>query len=302
MILAATIAQAYVELRTAEAQLSVYERNLEARSDTVQITRWRERAGEGTRLESQQAASTLEQARATIPNITLAITQTTNLLAVLSGKTSGSLDSMLARSRGIPRPPSVLNVGIPADTLRQRPDVRAAQRGVEAAAARTKAAERDQLPNLGLHGDLSTTATKAANFLSPETVAASVVGSLSAPIFNAGRIRQTILVQSAQEKQALITYESTVLTALSEVEDTLAAVRSNRERLQTLDRAVVSAKEAATLAAQNYEAGQVDLLQVLESQRTLLSLEEQKTLTLGSHANAHIQLYRALGGGWSTGN
>lgn len=302
VILAATIAQAYVDLRTAEAQLSVYERNLEARSDTVQITRWRERAGEGTRLESQQAASTLEQARATIPNITLAITQTTNLLAVLSGKTSGSLDSMLARSRGIPRPPSVLNVGIPADTLRQRPDVRAAQRGVEAAAARTKAAERDQLPNLGLHGDLSTTATKAANFLSPETVAASVVGSLSAPIFNAGRIRQTILVQSAQEKQALITYESTVLTALSEVEDTLAAVRSNRERLQTLDRAVVSAKEAATLAAQNYEAGQVDLLQVLESQRTLLSLEEQKTLTLGSHANAHIQLYRALGGGWSTGN
>jgi NodT family efflux transporter outer membrane factor (OMF) lipoprotein len=297
--LAATVAESYIDLRAAEAQLAVYERNVSARSDTVQITRWKQEAGEGNGFETQQAASTLEQARATIPTLKLAITQTKNRLALLSGKTPGALDSLLAKPRGVPRPPSTLAVGIPANTLRQRPDVRAAERGVEAAAARTKSAEREQLPSLKLNGDLSTTASRYAAFLSPETAAASVLGSLSAPIFNAGRIKQTILVQSAQEKQALISYESTVLTALSEVENALAAVRRTQERLNTLEGAVTSARDAAKLAAQSFEAGQADLLQVLDTQRTLLSLEEQQTVTLGDNASAHVQLYRALGGGWS---
>ncbi len=129
--------------------------------------------------------------------------------------------------------------------------------------------------------------------------AANVLGNLSAPIFNAGRIKQTINIQSAQEKQALITYEGTVLRALSEVENALIAVNRTSERLQTLNGAVAAAKEAATLASQSYEAGQVDLLQVLDTQRTLLSLEEQQTITIGDRASAHIQLYKSLGGGWS---
>lgn len=97
----------------------------------------------------------------------------------------------------------------------------------------------------------------------------------------------------------MIAYESTVLTALSEVENALIAVRRTQERLGTLDGAITMAREAATLAQQSFEAGQADLLQVLDTQRTLLSLEEQQTLTLGTNANAHIQLYKALGGGWS---
>lgn len=297
--LAAAVAESYVDLRAAEAQLAVFERNIAARSDTVQITRWKQQAGEGNGFETQQAASTLEQTRATIPTLKLAVTQTKNRLALLSGKTPGALDSLLAKPRGVPKPSPVLAIGIPADTLRQRPDVRAAQRAVEAAAARTLSAEREQLPSLSLSGDLGTTASRAASFLSPETAAASIAGSLAAPIFNAGRIRQTIVAQSAQEKQALIAYESTVLTALSEVEDSLAAIRRTQERLATLGGAITSAREAATLAAQSFEAGQADLLQVLDTQRTLLSLEEQQTLTLGDNASAHIQLYRALGGGWS---
>lgn len=299
--LAAAVAEAYVDLRAAERQLAVYERNVAARADTVQITRWRQQAGEGNVFETQQAASTLEQARATIPTLKLAITQTKNRLALLAGQTPGTLDALLAKPRGVPRPPAMLALGIPADTLRQRPDVRSAQRAVEAAAFRTKSAERQQLPTLTLNGDLGTTATRAASFLSPETLAASVAGSLSAPIFNAGRIRETIHIQSALEKQALIAYESAVLTALSEVENALAATRRTQERLATLDGAITSAREAATLAQQSFEAGQADLLQVLDTQRTLLSLEEQQTLTLGDNASAHIQLYRALGGGWTSG-
>ncbi|HAL71369.1 MAG TPA: RND transporter, partial [Verrucomicrobiales bacterium] len=297
--LAAEVAEAYVDLRTAQAQLEVYQRNLSTRGDTVQITRWREQAGESTTFETQQAASTLEQARATLPSLKQTIEQTQNRLALLSGKTPGALDALLAPPRRVPEPAAVLALGIPADTLRQRPDVRAAERGVEAAVARTKSAEKERYPTLTLSGSLGVDALKAGSLLSPEVAAASLLGNLSAPIFNAGRIRQTINVQSAQEKQALIAYESTVLQALSEVENALIAVSRSSERLRTLDGAVTSAKEAATLAAQSYEAGQIDLLQVLDTQRTLLSLEEQQTLTQGDRASAHIQLYKALGGGWS---
>ena len=297
--LAANVADAYVDLRAAEAQIAVYERNIKALGDTVDITRWREEAGEGSSFETQQAASTLEQARATIPTLKQAISQTKNRLALLAGRTPGALDALLAKPRGVPRPPSMLALGIPAETLRQRPDVRATERGIEAAVARTKAAEREQLPSLSLSGVLSTDATKASEFLSPQTVAASVLGGLSSPIFNAGRIRQTINIQNAQEKQAVIAYESTVLTALSEVENALIAVRRTLERLGTLDGAIKLAREAATLAQQSFESGQVDLLDVLDTQRTLLSLEEQQTLTLGDNASAHIQLYKALGGGWA---
>ncbi|MBB5035868.1 efflux transporter outer membrane subunit [Prosthecobacter dejongeii] len=298
--LAAEVAEAYVDLRTAQAQLEVYQRNLSTRGDTVQITRWREQAGESTSFETQQAASTLEQARATLPTLKQTIEQTQNHLALLSGKTPGALNALLSSPRRVPVPASVLALGIPADTLRQRPDVRAAERGVEAAVARTRSAEKERYPNLTLSGSLGVDALKAGSLLSPEVAAASLLGNLSAPIFNAGRIRQTIHIQSAQEKQALIAYESTVLQALSEVENALIAVSRSSERLRTLDGAVTSAREAATLAAQSYEAGQIDLLQVLDTQRTLLSLEEQQTLTRGDRASAHIQLYKALGGGWSS--
>ncbi|WP_078811712.1 efflux transporter outer membrane subunit [Prosthecobacter debontii] len=297
--LAAAVAEAYVDLRTAESQLAVYERNLATRGETVQLTRWREQAGEGNSLETQQAVSTLEQARATIPTLKQTIEQTRNQLALLAGKTPGALNAQLMKRQKVPQPPSVLAIGIPAETLRQRPDVRAAERGIEAAVARVKSAEAERYPTLTLSGSLGLDALKSGSFFSPEVAAANAAGSLAAPIFNASRIRQTINIQSAQEKQVVIAYESTVLQALNEVENALIAINRTNERLQTLNGAVASAREAATLAAQSYEAGQVDLLDVLDAQRTLLSLEEQQTLTQGSRTTAHIQLYKALGGGWS---
>lgn len=297
--LAAEVADAYVTLRATQTQLTVYERNVAVREDTTQITRWREQAGEGTTFETQQAASTLEQARATIPQLKQTIEQTKNRLALLSGRTPGSLNALLAKSGSIPQPPSMLATGIPADTLRQRPDVRAAERALEAAVARTKSAEREQFPSLTLSGSIGIESLTTGTIFSPQSAAANAVGQLTAPIFNAGRIRQNIHIQSAQEKQALIAWEKAVLTALSEVEDALVAVQRTAERLKILDTAVASAREAEKLAADSYEAGQIDLLQVLDAQRTLLTLEEQQAVARSNQTSAHISLYKALGGGWS---
>lgn len=298
VFLAAEVAQTYVILRQAKAQLALKERTIATRGETAQIAHWREQAGVSSGLDSLQADSTLEQDRASLPTLRQTISQTQNELALLCGLVPGTLDIPLKVARPIPRPTSRLAIGIPAQTLQQRPDVRAAMRGVEAAAARTKAAERERLPSLDLRGSLSLEALRAGSLFSPETVAANLIGSLSAPIFDAGRISQNIAIQDAQTKQALINYELSVLTALKEVENALIAIRRLSERLETLGRAVKAAQQASLLATQQYQAGQVSLVEVLEAQRTLFSVQEQQVTTTADQTTAHIQLYKALGGGW----
>jgi len=297
--LAADVATAYVNLRSAEAELIVVQDSLDTRRETVQLTQWSEQAGTGNALDTQQAISTLEQARASIPTLQLSIAQSRNQLALLSGRTPGALDTLLAKPRAGPTMPTSFAIGIPADTLRQRPDVRAAERGVEAAVARTKAAQRERLPTLNLSGSLGIEALKAGRLLSPQSTVASVLGSLAAPIFNAGRIRNNIGIQSEKEKQALIAYESTVLSALTEVENALVALQRQGERLDILASAITAARKAAFLADMQFKAGQVDLFVSLDAQRTLLSLEQQEVTTRADRATACIQLYQALGGGWS---
>ncbi|MFA6960295.1 MAG: efflux transporter outer membrane subunit [Opitutaceae bacterium] len=297
--LAAEVASAYVTLRSTETQLDVVNRSLATRQETLQLTQWREQAGTGDALDTQQVISSLEQARASIPSLQQAVTQTRNQLALLSGRTPGSLDTLLSAAKPLPAAPSAIAIGIPAETLRQRPDVRAAEYGVQAAAARTSAARRERLPSLNLSGSIGVEALKAGKLFDPQTIVSSVVGSLTAPIFDAGRIRNTITIQSEQEKQSLIAYESTVLTALSEVENALVSVSRNAERLATLQRAAEAARTAESLASLQYQAGQVDLLTVLDAQRTRLSVEEQVVSTNADELTAHIQLYKALGGGWS---
>ena len=126
-----------------------------------------------------------------------------------------------------------------------------------------------------------------------------MLGSLAATIFDAGRIRNNITIQSEREKQALIAYEGTVLTALAEVENALIAVQRYSERLAILSLAITAARKAVTLSGMQFKAGEIDLFVSLDNQRTLLSLEQQGVITSADRATACIQLYQALGGGWS---
>ena len=297
--LAAEVASTYVSLRAAEAELKAVEASVATREETLQLTRWREQAGTGSTLETQQAITTLQQARASIPTLQQTLTATRNQLALLCSKTPGALDLQLGRTAQVPVAPGDLAIGIPAETLRQRPDVRAAGYAVEAAGARTSSARRDRFPSLSLNGSVGVDALSAGKLFSPENTISNVIGSLSAPIFTAGRIKQTIAIQTAAERQVLIAYESTVLKAFAEVENALAQIRHTTMRLDRLDQATVAAREAATLARQQYEAGQIDFLSVLDSERTLLGLEQNLVSTRADQTIAHIQLYKALGGGWS---
>ena len=298
--LASEIAIAYTNLRVDQASLEVLRRTIKTREETNQLASWRTQSGEADSLDSSQALTSLEQARAAVPALLQAIGQNHNLLALLAGKTPGSLDGLLASGKqAIPNPARSLAVGIPADTLRQRPDVRVAGYQLLAAAASTRAAAAERYPSLNLSGSLGLTSLRTGKLFNPEIAAAGFAAGITSPIFDAGRIRSNIEAQSAAEVQAYQTYRATVLTALSEVEDSLIACRRTGERLAILEKATVSAREAALLAQQRYEAGITDILTVLDSQRTLLGLEDSLFNVRASRTIAYIQLYKALGGGWS---
>ncbi len=300
--LASEIAIAYTSLRSNEAAMVVLLRNVKTREETSQLASWRTQAGEADALESSQALSSLEQARAGIPSLEQNISRSLNLLSLLSGKNPGTLDAALhAGNKGIPNPPRSLAVGIPADTIRQRPDVRIAGYQLLAAAANTRAVDAERYPSLNLSGTLGLNSLSTGKLFNPQTSTAGLAAGITSPIFDAGRIRANIAAQSAIEEQSFQGYRSTVLTALSETEDALVACRLTAERLDILEKATTAAREADLIARQRYKTGEIDFLSVLDAQRSLLGLESNLFTTRADRTNAYIQLYKALGGGWSAG-
>lgn len=301
--LAAEIAAAYTSLRAAETGLGILQRNIAIQEETFQFTDWRRQVGEADALEATQAEASLEQSRGAIPSLQQNIAQTRNLLARLCGREPGALDGFLKSSgNDIPSPARRLAVGIPADTIRQRPDVRIAGYQLISAVARTRAAEAERFPSLSLSGSLGLSSLSSTKIYNPESVAAGIVAGLAGPVFDAGRIRANIDASDAATDQALEAYRASILTALSEVEDSLIACRRSAERLAALEKATRLAREADQLARQRYKAGEIDFLTVLDSQRTLLSLEDSRLTTQTDRTTAYIRLYQALGGGWSAGS
>ncbi len=290
---------AYTDLRVAEARLRVLESNVSSREETSQLTDWREQAGLASRLEANQARSSLGQVRAERPATDQIATEARLRLDLLASEVPGALDELLATpAPGIPAPPESVSVGIPAATLRQRPDVRSSERQFEAAWARLGAAEAGKYPTFGISGSLDAQSDSLANLFDLDAVFANLVSGLTAPIFESGRIRDNIAVRDAQLEQAALNYQSTVLGALAEVERALSSFRTAEERIVELEDAVGAAAEAAELADRRYAAGLVDLLSVLDTQRTVFSLEEQLVIARGERSRAFSDLYRALGGGW----
>jgi outer membrane protein, multidrug efflux system len=299
-VLAAEIAIAYTNLRVSEASMVVLQETIKSREETNQLAAWRTQSGEADSLESSQALSSLEQARAAIPPLQQSVAQSRNLLTLLAGKAPGALDGLLSSGKKtIPTPARSLAIGIPADTLRQRPDVRLAGYQLLAAAASTRAADAARYPSLNLSGSLGLNSLSSGKLFNPETATAGIIAGITSPIFDGSRIRSNIAAQSAVEEQAYQAYRKSILTALSEVEDSLTACRRISERLDILEKAIAAAREADRLARQRYQAGVTDLLTVLDSQRTLLGLQDSLANVRASRTIAYIQLYKALGGGWS---
>ena len=297
--LAAEVASVYVALRAAETELAAVSETVRTLQETYSLSCWKERAGMGSALDAQSALANLEQTRSELPVFQQTIVESRNRLALLSGKTPGSLDTLLAKPAPVPQAPSSFAVGIPADTLRQRPDVRAAAHALEAAMARSSEARRQRFPSLTLSGSIGVEALRANKLTSPESVVSNLAAGLTAPIFSGGSISQTIKLQEARENEGLIAYQAVILGALSEVENALASVQHGAESLDAVGKAEAAASESSKLARLRYEAGDLDFYTYLDTQRTQFNLQESKIEKTASLTTAYITLYKALGGGWA---
>ena len=297
--LLAEVALNYVDLRSLQERIAVAQQNITARSQSSDISGWRYQAGLGSALDAEQARYALEQSRAQLPTLRTSLAQTMNRLAVLTGRPPGAVEALLVMPAPVPVTPLALAVGVPADVLRQRPDVRRAERQLAAQTARVGVASAAQYPNFSLLGTIGWETLSGGNLFTSATRVTALGANITQPIFNAGRIRQTIEVQNALQEQALATYESTLLTALQDVENALIAYAQEQQRYDALQAGATAAQNAATMALDQYTSGLVDFQVVLETQRALLLLQEQVVISAGEVTANLIRLYKALGGGWT---
>jgi NodT family efflux transporter outer membrane factor (OMF) lipoprotein len=299
---AAEVALTLLQLRGTQARKAIAQRNLASQFQTLRITQWRQEAGLVTQLDVEQARTAVEQVRAQLPLLAGSSAQAMNALAVLTGRAPGALHAKLAPSWGdaveLPAAPTDLALAIPAEVLRQRADVLAAEQQLIAATERVEQADAERLPSLQLGGSIGLNALSLGALGSGAGVA-SLLASVSVPIFDAGRLQAQVRQQEAARDDAAAGYRAAVLAALQEVEDALVALNTTREQLSAQQAAATSARTAATLAELRYRSGLVDFQNVLQTQRTLLLAEDSLAGATTTLATDHVRLYKALGGGWT---
>jgi NodT family efflux transporter outer membrane factor (OMF) lipoprotein len=296
--IAAEVATNYVDARLAQERLAIARDTLAIADDDLQIASWRRQAGLVSSLDVEQARAARAQSAASIPNIENGFSSATYRIAVLTGRAPGALTGELSVAKPIPKGPADVAVGIPADTLRQRPDVRAAERGLAAATARIGVAEAQLLPDLRLTGNIGTSAFSIGGLFN--AITGGIFSSLSQTLFDGGRLRSQVRSQRAATEAALAAYHQSVLTSLEDVENALNALRAARVRQVQFAIALEAASNSALLARTEYRSGLTDFQQLLEAERTLLSARDGVAASRGDEALALVQLYRALGGGWDS--
>ena len=296
--LLAEVALNYIEVRTYQARLSAAHANIKTQQETYELNRSRYEAGIIDELAVQQALYNLERSRSEIPTLQIGLEAAKNRLAVLLGKNPGALHQELEKAKPIPVPPVTVAVGVPAETLRNRPDIRQAERSLAAQTARIGVAKADLYPKLRLFGTIGLESVSSKDLLEWSSRTWSIGPTISWNIFDAGAIRQNIKVQTARQEQALIQYESAVLNAQEEVENILVAFAKEQRRREFLAKATEAAHQADLLARDRYEAGLVDFNSVLIAQLSLLSFQDELVQSEGAVTTNLVRLYKALGGGW----
>lgn len=293
--LIAEVARNYVEVRSYQRRLTIARDNLASQSETVQITEWRYQAGLAAESDVEQARTNREQTRAGIPDLEVGQRAAENRLAVLIGRNPGSLHHRLAVPGDLPALPVTIATGIPADVLRQRPDLVAAERTLAAETERVGQKLAKRFPSLNLNASLNWYTFATAGI---STMIQTVGASLTTTLFDAGRLRAAVDIQSAVQEQALTTYQNSVLTALEEVENALKSYAASHERVAARRGAAESARKAAQMTRQLYESGLADFQGVLDSERTRLSAEDSLATAEAGMRTSLITLYKSLGGGW----
>lgn len=296
--LVAETARNYSELRAFQRRLAVTEFAIQTERDTLALVEARLRAGLATELDVAQARTQLSGRMSQLPPLRVGVRRSSHRLAVLIGQEPGALLDELAEARPIPPVPAEVAVGVPADLIRRRPDIRRSEREIAAATARVGVATADLYPRFTLLGSFGLESGRFGDLFDLDSRRWSIGPSMSWPVFDGGRIRSTIRVRDAQLERALLAYEKSVLVAFEEVENAMVAFIHEQGRRVSLSDAVDSSTLAVELARERYQNGLVDFLNVLDSQRLLYLAQDELVLSEQTVTVELIALFKALGGGW----
>jgi NodT family efflux transporter outer membrane factor (OMF) lipoprotein len=301
--LTADVANTYIALRTAEERIRIARENVDIQEQTLKIVEARFKYGTVTQLDVEQARTVLFNTLATIPTLETQRRQALDALSVLLGMPPTDLSDLLSGPSTIPVSPPQVIVGIPADLLRRRPDIRSAELQAVAQSAQIGVAKADLLPAFSLIGNLVLLSTDLGTFKLSDMFRwgsrqVQIGPSVQWNILNYGQITNNVRVQDANFQQLLLAYQRSVLSAQQDVEDNLTAFLRSQDRADLLAKSVTSSRSAVDLAVLQYREGVTDFTTVLTTQQTLLTQQDNLASTLGNISTSLVGVYRALGGGW----
>jgi multidrug efflux system outer membrane protein len=296
VLVASQLAAAYFELRGAQDRLDVAARNAENQRGTLEVTQQRLEAGRGTALDTERAQAQLSATLAVIPALEARIAAAQYRIAVLSGRPPAAVAPELAAGTAPVVLPDAPEIAAPEVVVRQRPDVRGAEREAAASSAFVGAAKADYLPRLAVGGTAGYTGNRFEAIGNRGTPRYAFGPVVSWPALDIGRVRAGVDAARADEAAARARYEQTVLRSLEEVETSLITYRKARERLRHLEEAAAASERAAELARLRYTEGASDFLQVLDAERTMLERQNDRALGLTEATTGLVAVYRALGG------
>ena len=309
VLLIAQVADNYTVIRATEEQLRIAHENVALQRRSFEIAEILFREGADSELDMQQARTLLLSTMASIPGLELTLQQARNALNTLLGRPPGELETLLGKPRGIPAVPPEVAVGIPADLLRRRPDVRAAELLAAAQSARIGLAQADLYPSFTLSGSVGLAAASGTNttrtgdsgvdeLLSSDSLTFSAGPAFTWNLLNYGRIKNNVRVQDARLQQLLVSYEDTVLRGAQEVEDALVAFVRGQEQDRILEETVDAARRTVELSTLRYREGLSDYQRVLDAQQSLFAQETRYVANQGNVIRSLVSMYRGLGGGW----
>jgi multidrug efflux system outer membrane protein len=298
--LLAEVARNYVELRGSQQRLGIARRDLELQEEATDLTRARFRGGVATELDVTREAALLASQQAAIPSLETAVRAAMHALAVLLARQPGELVAELSPVTGVPPVPPLVPIGLPADLLRRRADVRRAERQLAAETARIGVAKSDWFPKVSLIGDAGAESVSLSSWFEPGSRFWSIGPSIQWKALDFGRVRAEVDAQTAVQAAALATYQKAVLVSLQEAENAIVAYAQEQNRHRALSDAVAENRRALELADSLYSYGRVNFLDVLDARRTLYQSDDQLALSDQSVSLDLIVLYKTLGGGWET--
>jgi NodT family efflux transporter outer membrane factor (OMF) lipoprotein len=297
------VATTYIGLRTLQTQIEIARDNIVKQKKALAIAQAKYQGGTATKLDVYQAENVLGQTESTIPQLTIQLNQGLNALAVLLGTPPQPMDDLLRGSAGIPVPPKYVAVGIPADLVRRRPDIRAAELAAAAQSAQIGIAKANLFPAFSLTGNFGTAASNIGQNRLKRVFEGKGITFGFGPTFqwnilNYGQITNTVRVEDARLQTLLVDYQNAVLKAQQEVENGLTSFLQGREQVDFLRQSVAAANAALGIALLQYNLGTRDFTTVLTAEQNLYTAQNNLAVAEGNVSAGLAALYRALGGGW----